>query len=74
MAGKAAIVARRRFWPNSEPWPREWEENDLWFEKRSGTGREEEGLEGAAGRKAASPSSSSSSSSSCPVEMGSAAE
>ena len=31
--GKVAIVARKKFWPESEPWPREWEENDIWFEK-----------------------------------------
>ena len=31
--GKAAIMARKKFWPESEPWPREWEKNDIWFEK-----------------------------------------
>lgn len=32
-AGKAAIMTRKKFFPESEPWPREWEENDIWFEK-----------------------------------------
>merc|ERR1712224_220606 len=38
VVGKAAIVARKKFWPDSEPWPREWEDNDVWFEKKKGKG------------------------------------
>lgn len=31
--GKAIIVARRRLFPDAEPWPRAWEESDIWLDK-----------------------------------------
>ena len=33
LAGKAMIEGRRKFFPDSEPWPRAWEESDVWLEK-----------------------------------------
>ena len=33
LAGKAVIEARRSFFPEAEPWPRAWEESDLWLDK-----------------------------------------
>ena len=32
LAGKAMIEGRRKFFPDSEPWPRAWEESDVWLE------------------------------------------
>ena len=32
IAGKAMIEGRRKFFPDSEPWPRAWEESDVWLE------------------------------------------
>ena len=32
LAGKAMIEGRRKFFPASEPWPRAWEESDVWLE------------------------------------------
>jgi len=32
LAGKAVIEGRRKFFPDSEPWPRAWEESDVWLE------------------------------------------
>jgi len=29
LVGKCAIEARRKFFPDAEPWPRAWEESDL---------------------------------------------
>ena len=33
LAGKAVIEGRRKFFPEAEPWPRAWEESDLWLDK-----------------------------------------
>ena len=33
LAGKAVIEGRRKFFPDSEPWPRAWEESDVWLDK-----------------------------------------
>ena len=33
LAGKAMIEGRRKFFPDSEPWPRAWEESDVWLDK-----------------------------------------
>ena len=33
LAGKGVIEARRRFFPDATPWPRAWEESDLWLDK-----------------------------------------
>eukprot|EP00555_Chaetoceros_dichaeta_P008627 CAMPEP_0198264548 /NCGR_PEP_ID=MMETSP1447-20131203/16215_1 /TAXON_ID=420782 /ORGANISM="Chaetoceros dichaeta, Strain CCMP1751" /LENGTH=104 /DNA_ID=CAMNT_0043953525 /DNA_START=20 /DNA_END=334 /DNA_ORIENTATION=+ len=33
VAGKAAIMTRKKFFPTTQPWPREWEKNDIWLEK-----------------------------------------
>ena len=33
LAGKGATEARRKFFPEATPWPRAWEESDLWLEK-----------------------------------------
>ena len=32
LAGKAVIEGRRKFFPEAEPWPRAWEESDVWLE------------------------------------------
>jgi len=34
VVGKAAIMTRKKLWPKSEPWPKEWEQNDIWFENK----------------------------------------
>ena len=31
LVGRGAIEARRNFFPDAEPWPRAWEESDLWL-------------------------------------------
>ena len=33
LAGKAVIEGRRKFFPEAEPWPRAWEESDVWLDK-----------------------------------------
>jgi hypothetical protein len=32
VVGKAMVEGRRRFFPDAEPWPRAWEESDVWLE------------------------------------------
>ena len=36
---QAAIEARKAFFPEAEPWPREWEENAVWLPAAKEPGR-----------------------------------
>ena len=49
LAGKAMIEGRRKFFPDSEPWPRAWEESDVWLDKSLNFGPKKSGAARAAG-------------------------
>ena len=48
LAGKAMIEGRRKFFPDSEPWPRAWEESDVWLDKSLNFGPKKSRAAGAA--------------------------
>ena len=48
LAGKAVIEGRRKFFPDSEPWPRAWEESDVWLDKSISFGPKKSNSAGAA--------------------------